>query len=348
MLFLDRHVLLGLDGLVEPFRPAAPFHDPPGELVDDLHLAVLDDVVDVALEERLRLERLMDVVHELDVVRGVEVLDLERPLDLLDPGLGRRDVLVLLVEEVVVLLRELGVLDLRALRLDSAQRAGDTGHVVEGLGCGGRLAGDDQRRPRLVDQDRVDLVDDRVSVPALDGALERDRHVVAQVVEAELGVRAVGDVGLVGEAVLLGIHHRLDVRDGHPEPLVDAAVPFGVAAREIVVDGDEVDALAEGATVAGLDRRQRVQVQREARDERLALTGLHLGDVALVEDDPAHHLDVEHPLVGLAEARLAHGCERLEEQVVELLPVLRAARGTRRSSRAAGRRRARGTAARAR
>ena len=37
---------------------------------------------------------------------------------------------------------------------------------------------------------------------ALDDALERDRHVVAEVVEAELGVRAVGDVGLVGGLAL--------------------------------------------------------------------------------------------------------------------------------------------------
>ena len=35
--------------------------------------------------------------------------------------------------------------------------------------------GDDQRRPRLVDQDRVDLVDDRVVVLALDHVLEANR-----------------------------------------------------------------------------------------------------------------------------------------------------------------------------
>ena len=35
-----------------------------------------------------------------------------------------------------------------------------------------------------------------------------------------------------------------------PEPLVDAAVPLGVALGEVVVDGDEVDALAEHAAVA--------------------------------------------------------------------------------------------------
>ena len=55
VLLLDGHALLRLDCLVQPLRPAAPFHDPAGELVDDLHLAVLDDVVDVALVERLGL-----------------------------------------------------------------------------------------------------------------------------------------------------------------------------------------------------------------------------------------------------------------------------------------------------
>ena len=83
------HALLGLDRLVEAFRPAAPFHDPARELVDDLDLAVLDDVVDVALEERLRLQRLVEVVHELHVASVVEVLDPERALDRVDRGLGR-------------------------------------------------------------------------------------------------------------------------------------------------------------------------------------------------------------------------------------------------------------------
>ena len=66
----------------------------------------------------------------------------------------------------------------------------------------------------------------------------------------------------------------------------------------------------------------RVQVEREARDEGLSLTGLHLGDVALVQDDAAHHLDVEHALLRLAPARLANGGERLEEELLERLAVL--------------------------
>ena len=89
-------------------------------------------------------------------------------------------------------------------------------------------------------------------------------------------------------------------------------VPLGVALGEVVVDRDEMRAAAGEA----------VEVQREARDEGLALAGLHLGDVALVEDDAAHQLDVEHPLVRLAQARLADGRERLEQELVERLAVL--------------------------
>ena len=43
-----------------------------------------------------------------------------------------------------------------------------------------------------------DLVDDGVDVPALDHVLQPVLHVVAQIVEAELVVGAVGDVAVVG------------------------------------------------------------------------------------------------------------------------------------------------------
>ena len=313
VLLLDPDALLRLDGLVEALAPAAPFHQAAGELVDDLDLAVLDDVVDVALVERLRLQRLDQVVDELDVARVVEVLEPERALDGVDRRLRRRDGLVLLVVEIVGA-GELGlVLALVALprRGRTLQLLDDSGEVVVRRRRGLGLAGDDQRRPRLVDQDRVDLVDDRVGVAALNEVVLRDGHVVAQVVEAELGVGAVGDVGGVGLEPLRERHHVLDRADGHAEPLEDGPVPLGVALGEVVVRGDEVDALAG----------KPVQVERGRGDEGLALTGLHLGDVALVQDDRAHHLDVEHPLLRLAPARLAHGRVRLEEQLVERLAV---------------------------
>ena len=124
VLLLDRDVLLRLDRLVEALAPAAAFHDAAGELVDDLHLAVLDHVVDVVLVERLAPSAPGSRwLTSCDVPRRVEVVDPQRALDLLDRRLGRRHGLVLLVVEVVVLLREALVLELRALRLRAARAA---------------------------------------------------------------------------------------------------------------------------------------------------------------------------------------------------------------------------------
>ena len=96
------------------------------------------------------------------------------------------------------------------------------------------------------------------------------------------------------------------------EPLEDGAVPLRIALGEVVVDRDEVHV-----------RRPSSALRYSGRlgDERLSLTRLHLGDVALVEHDAAHQLNVEEPLTRLALARLAHRRERLVEDVVERFAV---------------------------
>ena len=66
---------------------------------------------------------------------------------------------------------------------------------------------------------------------------------------------------------------------------------------------------------------QRVEIDRERRDQRLAFAGLHLGDVALVQHHAADQLDVEMALAEGALGRLAHGGEGRNQKVVERLAV---------------------------
>ena len=342
VLLLDAHALLRLDRLVQALRPAPALEDPAGELVDDLDLAVDHRVVDVALVQRLGLQRLDQMVDEVAVLGAVEVVDPQEALGLGDALLGHRDGLVLLVELVVEVgdelllhprIHALGRLAGLHLRRQPRELGVQVGRLL------GR-AGDDQRRPRLVDQDVVDLVDDRERVvgrlallglrPAavLDLLLERGRHVVAQVVEAELGVRAVGDVGGVGVALLLVGLHVLQHADADAEHVVDRLHPHRVAAGEVVVDGDDVHAAAA----------ERVQHDGERRGQRLALAGLHLGDRAVVQHHPADQLHVEVAHAHRALAGLAHEREALEQQLVERLAAAARARAARRPPRAARRR----------
>ncbi len=168
-----------------------------------------------------------------------------------------------------------------------------------------------KRRPGLVDQDAVDLVDDRVEELALRLRLAGRLHVVAEIVEAELVVGSIGDVAGVDLLPLGGLHLGLDGADRHAQALEQRAHPLGVAAGEVVVDRDDVDAVAvEGIQVGG-----------QGGDQGLAFAGDHLGDAAAVQDHAAHQLDVEMPHVQVAAARLAAGGERLGEQVVERFPA---------------------------
>ena len=96
--------------------------------------------------------------------------------------------------------------------------------------------------------------------------------------------------------------------------MVDTAHLLRLELGEVVVDRDDVD------TLAG----ERVEVRREDADEGLALTGLHLRDVAPVERRATHDLYVEVALVQHARRRLTHRGERLRHQRVERLAVVEA------------------------
>ena len=139
---------------------------------------------------------------------------------------------------VVVFLRvELGDLD----RAQNAREAvGDRVH----LGRFVARAGNDQRRARFIDQDRVHFVDDREVVAALDLVFLVNDHVVAQVIEAELVVRAVRDVGgvrFVARGVVLVVGNQAD---GKPQETVNLPHPLAVAAGQVIVDRHDVDTLA--------------------------------------------------------------------------------------------------------
>ena len=302
VLLLDGDALLGFQRLMQTFGIPAPLHHPAGELVDDDDLVVLDDVIRVPSEQLVRAQRLVDVMDGRDVGDVVErtMLELARPgqelLDPLDTRVGEGDGPGLLVDLEIPLFE-----------------GGD--HLVDGEVQVGRIlggSGDDQRRARLVDEDAVDLVDDGEVVLALDHLVQHELHVVAQVIEAEFVVGAVGHVRgirLAPPGVVDAVHD-----DAHleAEGLIDAPHPLGVAPREIIVDRDDVNALAA----------DRVQIDRQRGHQRLALAGGHFGDLALMEDHAAQQLDVVMTLSEVSLGGLADGGEGVDQDIVEGLAVL--------------------------
>ena len=313
VLLAYEHALFGLDGLVQALRIAAALHDAAGELVDDLDLAVGDHVLLVAVEHVLGLQRLLQVVDQLAGEIGIDVIDTQAALDLLKTALGGGNGVLGLVHDVVT--RGFNVLGggehvvrhvLAALKATHGTR-----EVLVGTGGLSPSARDDERGTCLVDQDGVDLVDDGVMVAALHALLGASDHVVAQVIETELGVGAVGDVCLVGRTLELKGHVVLEQTDGHSQVLVDAAHPLGVALGQVIVDGNDVYTLAGNS----------VEVAGQRGDQGLAFAGLHLGDMPLVQCHGANELHVKVTHARDALGSLTHGGKGLGEHVVERLAV---------------------------
>ena len=155
----------------------------------------------------------------------------------------------------------------------------------------------------------VDLVDDREAMAPLHHLRQVVFHIVAQIIEAELVVRAVGDVAGIGGPALVIVEPMHDDTNAEPEEFVDLPHPFGVAAGEIIVHRHDMHALAG----------ERVEVDGERGDERLALARAHLRDAAFVQHHAAHELHVEMALAQGALRRFAHGRESFHEDVVERL-----------------------------
>ncbi len=163
--------------------------------------------------------------------------------------------------------------------------------------------------PRLADF----LEDDARKQPEteLHHLVQTHFHIIAQIVEAVFVVGPVGNVAGIGGAALRIVKAVHDHTDGEVEEFVDPSHPFGVALGEIVVHGDDVNALAG----------ERVEIDRQRRHQRLAFAGFHLGDVALVQHHAADQLHVEMALSEGAPGGFAHGGEGGNQNVVEGLAV---------------------------
>ena len=126
-------------------------------------------------------------------------------------------------------------------------------------------------------------------------------RLIAQVIEARLLRRHVGHVGAIGLLPVRARHALLHERHGEPEPLIDRRHPLGVAPRQVVVEGEDVDAAAG----------ERVERRRHHRRQRLALAGLHLDDRALVHGQGGDDLHVEGPHAEEVARQLASQREEL-------------------------------------
>ena len=173
------------------------------------------------------------------------------------------------------------------------------------------LAGNNQRGSGFVDENGVHLVHNGKGKVSLHQISLVNRHVVPQVVKAELVVGAVGDVTVVGR-LLFGIGLTMaDQSGGQPQKSVNSAHFLATCAGKIFVDSDHMNAFA----------RQRIQVCRQGGHQSFSFAGLHFGDLPLVQDDAAQKLNPEGTLGKHAPVGFPDQCKGLRQKIVQRFPL---------------------------
>ena len=115
----------------------------------------------------------------------------------------------------------------------------------------------------------------------------------------------------VGGLALFVGQRVLDAADRKAQGPIDLSHPLGVASGQIIIDRDDVNALAF----------QGVEVGRKCCDQRLSFTGLHLGDLPLVQENSADELDIEVAHVQGALGDFPDGCKCFGKNLIQSLPV---------------------------
>ncbi|MPM75687.1 hypothetical protein SDC9_122681 [bioreactor metagenome] len=106
------------------------------------------------------------------------------------------------------------------------------------------MSGNDQWCAGFIDQDRVDLIDDRKVQRTLHHLIFVDDHIVPQIIKAQFIVGAVGDVAVIGFSFFF---RRLAVcvqANSQPQETVEFTHLNSIAACQIFIDGDNVDTFA--------------------------------------------------------------------------------------------------------
>ncbi len=101
-LALHFDVFFCFDRLMQTVGVATARHEPSRELIHDYDLAVLHNIVAVALEYGLRLERVLGIMNKLEVVLSVDVSDIQHLFELGDALVRKGCRAVLLVDGIVV------------------------------------------------------------------------------------------------------------------------------------------------------------------------------------------------------------------------------------------------------
>ena len=94
---------------------------------------------------------------------------------------------------------------------------------------------DNKGGTRLVNQDRIDLINNGKVMPALYLLVNGPSHIVTQVIEAKLVIRTVGNIGFILFTALVRVHRRENHARFHTKEPVDTTHQIRLIFGKVII-----------------------------------------------------------------------------------------------------------------
>ena len=243
------YIFFCFDCLMQTVGITSAGHHTTGEFVDDNDFPFMNHIVFVQMHVVVCFQGVVDVVLQFQVFGVRQVIHVEEFFCLCDTFLCQHNAFCLFIQNKVPFFLQFFfhqrvhsfffVQDAAFFQLFYKQ----IGYAVQVCGLGA-AAGNDQWCSGFVDEDGVHFVDDGKVQVTLYHAFFADYHVVTEVVETKFIVGAICDVAGIRFTTFVVVHAVEDTANSQTQETEYFAHPFAVTLCQIVIDSNNVYALA--------------------------------------------------------------------------------------------------------
>ena len=314
MLYLN--TLFGFNSLMQTLIIASAKHKTACKFINYDDLAVLNDIVNIALHDTVGADCLIYMMSDLYILGIVKIFDIKILFCFADSLGSKRCSARLFINNViaVILCYIVARLIVHLFYLEHLKRCRKA--VGTGIKLGGLIAltRDNKRSTGFVNKDRVNLVNNRKIMLALNSLLLINYHVITQVIKAKLVIGAIGYIRIIRRFFLVMIQAVDNETHRKTHKAVNLAHPLGVTLGKIIVDRNDMNALT----------RKRIKVCRKCCNESFTFTCFHFTYTSLMQNDTAQYLNGEMAHSEHSVTRLTASGKCLGKNIIKRLPFCQA------------------------
>ena len=279
------YMLFCLNCLMKSVRITTSRHNTSGKLINDQDFIIRNYIILITVHQVMCTQCKDDIVLDLKILSICKVVNLEKFLDFFHTFLCQVDDFIFLIYDEIT-----GFLDFNThdgIHFGKFLTCLTTFHLfcqnvtcLIQLGGFAALSGNDQRCTCLIDQYRVNLIDDGIVQITLYQLLLVDNHIVTQIIETKFIIGNIRNITLICFLTFIMIHIIQNHAYGQSQELMYFSHPFSITFCQVIIDGNDMNTFSF----------QCIQICRRCGNKCLTFTGLHLCDTSLMKNDTTDEL----------------------------------------------------------